>query len=57
LAAKCGENCLTVLVTFSLKVPAKLQKNTDYIDGKHFHNIILVLKIFKIFYKLSKGKY
>lgn len=23
-AAKCGENCLTVLVTFSLKVPAKL---------------------------------
>lgn len=25
LAAKCGENCLTVLVTFSLKVPAKLQ--------------------------------
>lgn len=24
LAAKCGENCLTVLVTFSLKVPAKL---------------------------------
>lgn len=24
LAAKCGENCLTVRVTFSLKVPAKL---------------------------------
>lgn len=23
-AAKCGENCLTVLVAFSLKVPAKL---------------------------------
>lgn len=23
-AARCGENCLTVLVTFSLKEPAKL---------------------------------
>jgi hypothetical protein len=27
-AAKCGENCLTVLVTFSLKVTAKLQSQT-----------------------------
>ena len=27
LAAKCGENFLTVRVTFSLKVPAKLQEN------------------------------
>ena len=27
-AAKCGENCLTLLVTFSLKVTAKLQSQT-----------------------------
>lgn len=27
-AAKWGENCLTVLVTFSLKVPAKLQEQS-----------------------------
>jgi hypothetical protein len=26
LAAKCGENCLTVLVTFSLNVTAKLHQ-------------------------------
>ena len=27
-AAKCGENCLTLLVIFSLKVTAKLQSQT-----------------------------
>jgi hypothetical protein len=27
-AAKCGENCLTRLVIFSLKVTAKLQSQT-----------------------------
>lgn len=27
MAARCGENCLTVLVTFSLNVPAKLNEH------------------------------